>query len=114
MMEIQASSKHLKQSPKKMRQVVNLIRGKNVHEAIIMLGFINKKAAVFVKKTIQSAIANMLSQENPGDTDNLYIKTITVDGGPVFKRWRPAAYGRSVPRLKRTSHLTVILSDKKN
>ena len=113
-MEIQASSKHLRQSPKKMRQVVDLVRGKNVHEALKMLGFTNKKAAEFVKKTIQSAIANILSQENAGDIDNFYIKTITVDGGPVFKRWRPAAYGRATPRLKRTSHLTVILSDKKN
>ena len=113
-MEIQASSKHLRQSPKKMRQVIDLVRGKNVHEALKMLGFTNEKAAGFVKKTLQSAIANMLSQEKPGDIDNLYIKTITVDGGPVFKRWRPAAYGRATPRLKRTSHLTVILSNQKN
>ena len=54
----------------------------------------------------------MLSQENPGDIDNLYIKTLTIDGGPGFKRWRPAAYGRATPRLKRTSHLTVVIGEK--
>ena len=113
-METKASSKFLRQSPKKMRQVVDLVRGKNVHDALKMLGFINKKAAIFVQKVIQSAMANMIVQENSGDIDNLFIKTITVDGGPVFKRWRPAAYGRAVPRIKRTSHLTVILSDQRN
>ena len=51
---------------------------------------------------------------NVYDVDNLYIKSITVDGGPVFKRWKPAAYGRAVPRLKRTSHLTVVVSNKQN
>ncbi len=113
-METKATSKFLRQSPKKLRQVVDLVRGKNVHDALQTLGFTNKKAAVFVQKTIQSAMANIMSQDDTGDIDNLFIKTITVDGGPVFKRWRPAAYGRAVPRLKRTSHLTIILSDQKN
>ena len=111
-MEYIAKSKHIRQSPRKIRQVINLIRGKNVHQALKILTFTNKKAAIFILKTINSAISNMMNQDNNGVSDNLFIKSISVDGGPVFKRWRPAAYGRAVPRLKRTSHLTVVLSKK--
>ena len=109
-MEYIAKSKHLRQSPRKMRQVVDIVRGKKVNHATKILSFTNKKAATFILKTINSAVSNMLSQDNSVDVDLLIIKSITVDGGPVFKRWRPAAYGRAVPRLKRTSHLTVIIS----
>ena len=113
-MEYIAKSKHLRQSPRKIRQVVDLVRGKNVDKALKILSFTNKKAALFILKTINSAVSNMLSKSNINDSDNLFIKSITVDGGPVLKRWRPAAYGRAVPRLKRSSHLTVILSNKIN
>ena len=101
-MEFLAKSKHIRQSPRKIRQVVDIVRGKNVAQATKTLSFTNKKAATYVLKTINSAV------------DNLFIKSITVDGGPVFKRWKPAAYGRAVPRLKRTSHLTVVVSNKQN
>ena len=109
-MEYIAKSKHLRQSPRKIRQVVDIVRGKKVNQATRILSFTNKKAASFILKTLNSAVSNMLSQDNSVDVDNLKIKSITVDGGPVFKRWRPAAYGRAVPRLKRTSHLTVTIS----
>ena len=113
-MEYIAKSRHLRQSPRKMRQVVDIVRGKNVNHAIKTLSFLNKKAAIFILKTINSAVSNMISEDNNVNVDNLMIKTITVDGGPVFKRWKPAAYGRAVPRLKRTSHLTVVISNQEN
>ena len=113
-MEIKVKSNFLKQSPKKMRKVVDLVRGKNVVEALNILKFINKKAAMFIEKTIRSGIASVINQESNKDEDNLYIKVISVDGGPMSKRWKPAAYGRATPRLKRTSHLTIILSNIKN
>ena len=113
-MEFLAKSKHIRQSPRKIRQVVDTVRGKNVAQATKTLSFTNKKAATFILKTINSAVSNCLSNNESADVDNLYIKSITVDGGPVFKRWKPAAYGRAVPRLKRTSHLTVVVSNKQN
>ena len=113
-MEFTAKSKHIRQSPRKIRQVVATVRGKNVAQATKTLSFTNKKAAIFILKTINSAVSNYLSNSDTGDVDNLFIKSITVDGGPVFKRWKPAAYGRAVPRLKRTSHLTVVVANKQN
>ena len=113
-MEYIAKSKHLRQSPRKMRQVVDIIRGKNVNQATKLLSFTNKKAATFILKTINSAVSNLLSKDNDANVENLMIKSITIDGGPVFKRWRPAAYGRAVPRLKRTSHLTVVITSKES
>ena len=112
-MEFIAKSQHLRQSPTKMRQVVDLIRGKKINDALNILRYTNKKASMFIYKTVQSGVASIVSSEKTNDIDQFFIKTITVDGGPVFKRWRPAAYGRSTPRLKRTSHLTVIFSNKK-
>ena len=113
-MEYIAKSRHIRQAPRKMRQVVDVIRGKNVVQATKLLSFTNKKAATFILKTINSAVSNLMSQGKDVDMDHLMIKSITVDGGPVFKRWKPAAYGRAVPRLKRTSHLTVIISSKES
>lgn len=114
-MEFIAKSNHLRQSPRKIRQVVNTVRGKSVAHAIKVLSFTNKKAAIFILKTLNSAVSNYISNSDvTGDVDNLVIKSISVDGGPVFKRWKPAAYGRAVPRLKRTSHLTVVISNKQS
>ena len=113
-MEFKAKSMHIRQSPRKIRHVVDTVRGKNIAQATKTLSFTNKKAASFILKTINSAVSNCLSNSESVDVDNLFIKSITVDGGPVFKRWKPAAYGRAVPRLKRTSHLTVVIESKFN
>lgn len=113
-MEAVAKAKHLRQSPKKMRQVLDTVRGKNVNDALTQLAFMNKKAAVFISKTIKSAVANMQDTNDDFNADALFIKTAFVDGGPSMKRWRAAAMGRAVPILKRTSHLTIVLSDQKN
>jgi len=112
-METVAKAKHIRQSPKKMRPVIDLVRGKSVNEALTLLQFTNKKAANLIRKTIQSAVANMTNNLDHQDVDDLFIKAAYVDGGPVMKRWRAAAMGRAVPIMKRTSHLTIILSDKK-
>tara|TARA_B100000945_G_C20364066_1_gene588671 strand:- start:708 stop:1058 length:351 start_codon:yes stop_codon:yes gene_type:complete len=113
-MDITAKSKHLRHSAKKMRFVLKSVKGLSANDAISKLSFINKKAAIFINKTIKSAISNYADQNIDGDTNNLYIKEAFVDEGPTAKRFRPAAMGRATPILKRTSHLTVVLSDTKD
>ncbi|MBC8213989.1 MAG: 50S ribosomal protein L22 [Candidatus Marinimicrobia bacterium] len=113
-MEATARARHLRQSPYKLRFVMDLVRGKKVNDALTILRFTNKKAARYIIKTINSAVANLSSSEESFDADKLYIKTAFVDGGTPMKRWRPAAMGRATPILKRTSHITIIISDKKS
>ena len=111
-MESVARAKHLRQSPYKIRQVLDIVRGKNVNEAIKTLRYTNKKAAKLILKTLNSAIANLSVNDEAYDVDNFYVKTAFVDGGPMMKRWRAAAMGRAVRILKRSSHLTIIISQK--
>lgn len=113
-METTAIAKHLRQSPKKLRQVLDVVRGKNVNDALMTLEFMNKKGSFFIIKTLKSAMANMANNHNNSDFDSMYIKSAYVNEGPVMKRWRAAAMGRGVQILKRTSHLTIVVSDKKN
>jgi large subunit ribosomal protein L22 len=110
MMEARAVTKYLRIAPNKARLVADLIRGKRVGEALTVLRFTPKKGARFINKTLQSALA---SAENikKMDIDKLIVKQIYVDKGPVLKRWQPRAMGRATPILKRTSHVTVVLSD---
>lgn len=95
-----------------MRLVINLIRGKDIERARNELKFSSKRAAKPLLKLLESAIANA---ENNFDLkkENLYIKKITADEGPKLKRWRPRAYGRATQILKRSSHVTLILAEKK-
>jgi large subunit ribosomal protein L22 len=111
--EITARAMRVRVSPRKMRLVVDLVRGREVNEALGILKFTSNKAAVDVAKTIQSAQA---SAENNYDLDpdGLYVKTIYADDGPTFKRWRPRARGRVNQRLKRTSNLTVVIAEKED
>ena len=105
----------IRQSAKKVRFVLDEIRNSNINDALATLSFMNKKAAKNIHKTITSAINNMQQQaEADFDGDNLYIKKAYVDQGPTMKRFRPAAMGRAVRILKRTSNLTVVISDVKN
>ena len=103
----------IRQSSKKVRFVLDEIRNSNVNDALAKLSFINKKAAKNIHKTITSAINNMQQADAEFDGDNLFIKELYVDQGPTMKRFRPAAMGRAVRILKRTSNLTVVLSDEK-
>ena len=77
------------------------------------LSFTNKNAAKIIHKTISSALANLMQSEDAFDVDNLYIKKAFVDQGPTMKRFRPAAMGRAMRILKRSSQLTIVISDDK-
>ncbi|MBK4775783.1 50S ribosomal protein L22 [Candidatus Pantoea edessiphila] len=98
-------------SAQKVRLVVNLIRGKKVSEALNILLYSNKKASVIVRKVLESAIAN--AEHNDGsDIDELKINKILVDEGPTMKRMRLRAKGRSDRIMKRTSHITIVVSNR--
>jgi large subunit ribosomal protein L22 len=109
-MEARAVGKYIRISPQKARLVADVVRGMNVGKAIITLRFMPKKGAGILRKVIESAVANA-TQDDSADVDNLYIKKITIDGGPSLKRIRPRAMGRATGIIKRTSHITVILDE---
>ncbi len=105
--------KHLKQSATKIRFVLNQVTGLKVGKALNKLTFANKKASVFIVKALNSGVANLLMQNDNVDKENLYIKNAYVDQGPTMKRFRPRAMGRATPIRKRSSHLTITISDNK-
>jgi large subunit ribosomal protein L22 len=111
-MEVKASTKYVKMSPRKVRAVVDVLRGQTVLGALDQLQFISKWAAVPVKKLIDSAVAN--AEHNfELKQDNLYIKEIKVNEGPTLKRWMPRARGRATTIRKRSSHLELVLAELK-
>lgn len=113
-MEFRARQKWLRLSPQKARLVANVVRGMDVQEALDTLKFMPQKAALFIGKAVKSALAN--AREYKGDVkvdvDKLYIKKLTVDGGPFYKRIKPRAYGRAHRILRPTSHITVHLAER--
>lgn len=111
-MEARAVARYIWISPRKVRQVVDLVRGKKVAEALAILRFTPKKAALPVAKVVRSAAANAEHNLNL-NPDNLYIKRIFVDEGPIFKRYHPRARARADVRRRRTSHITVIVGERK-
>ncbi|RLC30845.1 MAG: 50S ribosomal protein L22 [Deltaproteobacteria bacterium] len=110
-METKAAAKFIRISPRKMRLVMDQVRGMQIEEALNKLSFAPQKGARILKKLIDSAVANAEQGSNV-DVDALYIKQIYADEGPTLKRWRPRAQGRASRIRKRTSHLTVILDEK--
>ncbi len=104
--------RYVRISPRKARQVVDLIRGKKVSEALAVLRYTPKRASEVVTKVVKSAAANAENNMQM-DRDELYVTSCYVDQGPSFKRYRPRAQGRADIRLKRTSHITVMVGDKK-
>lgn len=109
-MEVAAKLKYARISAQKARLVADQIRGLPVNKALNILSFSAKKAAGMVKKVVDSAIAN--AEHNEGaDIDELKISKICVDEGPVFKRLHARARGRAARILKRTCHITVMVSD---
>lgn len=94
--------------PRKMRLIVDLIRGKRALRAVTVLSVLHKKGARPVLKLLNSAIANA-EHNHQLKKDDLFIKSIMVDGGPVLKRWMPKAHGRATPVRERTSHVTIVL-----
>lgn len=109
-MEVKAKVKFIRMSPIKMRLVANLIKKLPVDKALDQLQFINKLAARPIAKLVKSAIANAEHNFELAK-DNLFIKEITVGGGPTLKRWLPRAHGRATPIRKRTSHVNLVLSE---
>ena len=110
-MEAIAKHRYARTSAQKARLVADLVRGKKVALALEILTYSNKKAADLVKKVLESAIAN--AEHNEGaDVDDLKISKIFVDEGPSMKRIMPRAKGRADRNLKRTSHITVVVSDR--
>ena len=106
--EVRAAAKWLRISPRKARLVVEHIRGRTVPEARTVLAFTDRAAAREVEKLLRSAVSN--AEANHGLIgDDLVVKTVFVDAGPVIKRWRPRARGRSAQVRKRTCHITVTL-----
>jgi len=110
-MEARAVSRHLRISPRKARLVVDMIRGKNVAEALRILDFTPRKAARLVTKTLKSVVANAENTQSV-DVDRLYVKRAAVDEGITIKRFLPRAHGRATPIRKRTSHITIIVDER--
>ena len=109
-MEVSATTKYVRMSPTKARDLANKIKGLRVADALRITEFNARKAALQIGKTLKSAIAN--AENNEGlSVDSLYVKNAIVDGGPMQKRFRPRARGMASPIQKKTSHVTIILTD---
>lgn len=111
-MQAKAVAKSVRIAPRKARLVIDLIRGKEVGEAIAILRHTQRGASPVVEKLINSAVANA-EHNYEMDPDNLYISEAFVNEGMTLKRFRPRAQGRATQINKRTSHITVVLSEKK-
>lgn len=112
-MEARAIHKYIRIAPQKCRLIADQIRNKPIEEALNLLRFSRKKAAFLVGKALNSAIAN--AENNYGaDIDELKITKATVDEGPTYKRYRARAKGRAVDIHKRTSHITIVVSDEQS
>jgi large subunit ribosomal protein L22 len=111
-MEAKAINKYIGTSPRKMRLVIDLIRGKGVEEALGILHFTPKHAAKTAEKVLRSAISNAQNKEETGrvDTATLYIKEAFVNGGSTAKRIMPAPMGRAFRIRKRSNHITIIVA----
>lgn len=103
-------------SPRKMRLVVDEVRGKNVNDAYGILRFSKKAAADPIDKCLRSAVANAVYKADQEgdvlDVDELYVREAYVDEGSTLKRWRPRAFGRATPIHKRSSHVTIVVDIK--
>ena len=112
-MKVRAQAKYIRQSPYKVRRVLDLVRGLPVEEARVVLDFTNRRAADPIKKCLESAIAN--AEHNFAlDGDELVVAEAFADEGPTLKRWRPRARGRATRINKRTSHITIVVADEES
>ncbi len=110
-MEAKAVAKYVRMSPSKVKPVVDLVRGKQLSEALTILKFTPGKAAEFVEKVVQSAAANAENNFEM-DPDKLYVAEIYANQGPTMKRWRAGAQGRAGAILKRSTHIGVTLKER--
>ena len=109
-MQVSATAKRLRISPQKARLVVDHVRGKPVSDALDILSFSNRKGAVLVRKVLESAIANAENNEG-ADIDELKVSEVFVNEGMTMKRIKPRAKGRADRIFKRSSHITVTVTD---
>jgi large subunit ribosomal protein L22 len=100
--------KRFRESPRKVRMVADMIRGRSVDDAMSILRLQQRKAAKMLSKVLGSAIANATENEK-ADVEKLVVSKVTVDGGPVTRRWMPRSMGRANRILSRTSHVTVVV-----
>ena len=111
-MEVRASLKHTRTTPQKARLVADMIRGKNVNDAMNTLTYLQKRVAQDFQKLLKSAIANAEENHKVIDVDDLIVKMVSVDEGVTWKRNMPRARGMATMIRKRTSHITMILDEK--
>jgi large subunit ribosomal protein L22 len=114
MVEARATSRFIRIGPRKVRLVVDLIRGRSVEDSLHTLRFLRKAAKVPVEKTLRSAVANVFNTKEGANLDpsDLYVKVAYVDEGPTLKRFRPGPMGRGMAIRKRMCHITVIVCEK--
>ncbi len=112
-MEARAVARYVRRSPQKVRQVVDLIRGKKVDQALNILHFTRKAASEPVEKTLRSAVANMLNVEGATkvEPENLIVKEARVDKGFAFRRFRAASMGRAMRMRRPTCHITIVVAE---
>ena len=112
-MEASAKLRYLRITPRKVRVVADLIRGKNVNQALAQLAYVEKRAAEPVAKLLRSAVANaeQANKDQSLDVDRLLVKQLMVDQGPSLRRYMPRAMGRAFKVLKKTSHVSLTISD---
>ena len=110
-MEVKAVAKNVRLTPRKVRIVLDLVRGKDVKEALAILKFTPRNTAPVVSKLIKSAVANATNNHQMNE-EKLYVKTIYADEARVLKRWMPRAKGSASQILKRSSHITVVVDER--
>ena len=109
-MKVRAQAKHVRQSPYKVRRVLDLIRGLPVEEAEVVLAFTNRRATEPITKVLKSAVANA-EHNHSIEKEELVVSECYADEGPTLRRFKPRARGRATRINKRTSHITVVVSD---
>ena len=109
--EVKATAKYIRIAPRKVRIVMNLVRGKSVSDALAILKFTPKVGADAVEKVLRSAVANAENNFDM-DVDRLFISSAFVDQGPTLKRIHPRSRGQAFKILKHTSHITVAVNEK--
>jgi large subunit ribosomal protein L22 len=109
-MQVKASARYVRISPQKVRMLADAVKGKPVERALETLRFMPQKGAAIVEKVLRSAVANA-DQQPDVDIDDMIVSNLTADQGPTLKRFRARARGRGTRILKRTSHITVVLTE---
>ena len=108
--QFRAKHRHARITARKARPVADLVRGKFVNDAPEQLDFVHRRGSPMIEKVIRSAMANA-GQDLDVDVNRLYVSDLRIDEGPTLKRWRPRAQGRVYPILKRSSHISVVLTE---